>query len=49
VRSGVNGTPTFFVNGIRYDGSWANEQAFIGALHDAAQQGVRAAVGSSSR
>jgi protein-disulfide isomerase len=22
VRSGVNGTPTFFVNGIRYDGDW---------------------------
>ena len=22
VRSGVNGTPTFFVNGRRYDGSW---------------------------
>jgi len=49
VRSGVNGTPTFFVNGIRYDGSWANEQAFIRALRDAARQGVRAAVGSPSR
>jgi protein-disulfide isomerase len=23
IRSGVNGTPTFFVNGRRYDGSWA--------------------------
>jgi protein-disulfide isomerase len=22
VRSGVNGTPTFFVNGERYDGAW---------------------------
>ena len=22
VRSGVNGTPTFFVNGTRHDGSW---------------------------
>jgi protein-disulfide isomerase len=22
VRSGVNGTPTFFLNGERYDGSW---------------------------
>lgn len=22
VRSGVNGTPTFFINGIRHDGSW---------------------------
>lgn len=22
VRSGVNGTPTFFINGARFDGSW---------------------------
>jgi protein-disulfide isomerase len=22
VKSGVNGTPTFFINGARYDGSW---------------------------
>jgi protein-disulfide isomerase len=22
VRSGVNGTPTFFINGLRYDGPW---------------------------
>jgi protein-disulfide isomerase len=22
VRSGVNGTPTFYINGIRYNGSW---------------------------
>jgi protein-disulfide isomerase len=34
VRSGVNGTPTFFVNGTRYEGSWANEQAFIRALRE---------------
>ena len=25
VRSGVNGTPTFFVNGLRYDGSWQRD------------------------
>jgi protein-disulfide isomerase len=24
-RSGVNGTPTFFINGERYDGSWEPE------------------------
>jgi protein-disulfide isomerase len=24
-RSGVNGTPTFFVDGERYDGSWEAE------------------------
>ena len=22
VRSGVNGTPTFFINGERFDGGW---------------------------
>ena len=37
VRSGVNGTPTFFVNGDRYEGSWANQEAFIRALREAAQ------------
>lgn len=25
VRSGVNGTPTFFINGLRYDGSFSYE------------------------
>jgi protein-disulfide isomerase len=40
VRSGVNGTPTFFVNGERYDGSWANKDAFINALRNAARQAV---------
>jgi protein-disulfide isomerase len=25
IRSGANGTPTFFINGARYDGSWAYE------------------------
>lgn len=32
VRSGVNGTPTFFINGVRYDGSWSDEGAFLDAL-----------------
>ena len=40
VKSGVNGTPTFFMNGTRYDGSWANVEAFIGALRAMARQGV---------
>jgi protein-disulfide isomerase len=40
VKSGVNGTPTFFINGARYDGSWANEDAFIRALRETAQQGL---------
>jgi protein-disulfide isomerase len=38
----VNGTPTFFVNGVRYDGSWANQKAFINALRAAARDGAAA-------
>jgi protein-disulfide isomerase len=34
-RSGVNGTPSFFVNGQRYDGSWAPD-AFLQELELAA-------------
>ena len=41
VRSGVNGTPTFFVNGNRYDGSWANEKAFIHTLREPVPQSGR--------
>jgi protein-disulfide isomerase len=34
VRSGVNGTPTFFINGIRYDESW-DADSLVDALHAA--------------
>lgn len=34
VRSGVNGTPTFFINGARYDGSW-DEETLLEALRAA--------------
>jgi protein-disulfide isomerase len=34
VRSGVNGTPAFFINGIRYDGSW-DFPALVEALDSA--------------
>lgn len=34
VRSGVNGTPTFFINGLRYDGPWQGEE-LIAALEAA--------------
>ncbi len=34
-RSGVNGTPTFFVDGVRYDGRW-DERHLIRALGQAA-------------
>ena len=35
VRSGVNGTPTFFINGVRFDGAW-NEEGLIEAIEEAA-------------
>ena len=38
IRSGVNGTPTFFINGLRYDGNWADAAEFIQALSEAATQ-----------
>jgi protein-disulfide isomerase len=37
VRSGVNGTPTFFINGMRFDGEWTNAAAFVEALEEAAE------------
>ncbi len=37
VRSGVNGTPTFFVNGERYDDDWTNVDAFVAVLRAAAK------------
>jgi protein-disulfide isomerase len=34
VRSGVNGTPTFFINGIRHDYGW-DEESLVDALEEA--------------
>ncbi len=34
VRSGVTGTPTFFVNGRRFDGDWTDPSALADALQD---------------
>ena len=34
VRSGVNGTPTFFINGARHDDSW-DEETLMDALNGA--------------
>jgi protein-disulfide isomerase len=31
-HSGIRGTPTFFVNGTRYDGVWDDRAAFVEAL-----------------
>jgi protein-disulfide isomerase len=38
VRSGVNGTPTFFVNGERFDGDWTDDDAFALVLWRAADE-----------
>jgi protein-disulfide isomerase len=32
VLSGVNGTPTFFINGARFDGNWPDVEQFAAAL-----------------
>jgi protein-disulfide isomerase len=36
VRSGVNGTPTFFINGVRHDGPW-DAETLIAAVTRAAR------------
>ena len=35
VRSGVNGTPTFYINGVRHDDSY-DAETLLAALEDAA-------------
>jgi len=42
-RSGVRGTPTFFVNGRRYDGDWTDVDVFAAVLGRAAKAVKRAA------
>jgi len=32
VRSGVNGTPAFFINGRRFDGDWRDAEIFVEEL-----------------
>jgi protein-disulfide isomerase len=39
IVSGVTGTPTFFINGNRYEGSWNDTQEFLEALEQAANKG----------
>lgn len=36
VRSGVNGTPTFFINGVRFDGDWTDVDELVEAINGAA-------------
>ncbi|HEX3158757.1 MAG TPA: thioredoxin domain-containing protein [Gemmatimonadaceae bacterium] len=44
IRSGVNGTPTFFINGERYDGPWTEAGVFVQVLSEVAD-----ATGSAAR
>jgi protein-disulfide isomerase len=37
VQSGVNGTPTFFINGVRHNGSF-DLNSLLAAIEDAAVQ-----------
>jgi protein-disulfide isomerase len=39
-RSGVNGTPTFFINGLRHDGPW-DLATLMAAIEVAAREGRR--------
>lgn len=36
VRSGVNGTPSFFINGVRYDGAW-DDDTLLAVVQDVAK------------
>ncbi|HVH38889.1 MAG TPA: thioredoxin domain-containing protein [Gemmatimonadaceae bacterium] len=36
VHSGVNGTPTFYINGVRFDGAWTDVEEFALAIDEAA-------------
>jgi protein-disulfide isomerase len=47
VRSGVNGTPTFFINGVRFDGNWADADGFIAVLELVATTPHTEAIGRS--
>jgi protein-disulfide isomerase len=45
VRSGVNGTPTFFIDGERIDGDWRDIEQFAAAIEEAAARSTAVAVG----
>ncbi len=47
VRSGVNGTPTFFINGVRHEGSW-DLPSLLAALQAPARRGLHCARGAMS-
>ena len=46
VRSGVNGTPTFFINGLRHDGSYEHD-TLLAAISDAVRRTLPGAMPSA--
>jgi protein-disulfide isomerase len=40
IRSGVNGTPTFYINSVRYDDSW-DEETLLSAINEALKNSER--------
>lgn len=48
IRSGVNGTPTFFITGRRFEGDRTNVPAFAAALDEAARAGSAATPAGAS-
>jgi protein-disulfide isomerase len=49
VRSGVNGTPTFFINGMRYDGDWSDAKNFAAELSRVVANAHKSAPTEASR
>jgi protein-disulfide isomerase len=39
VRSGVNGTPSIFINGRRHDGAWDADSLIIALEHASSERG----------
>jgi protein-disulfide isomerase len=37
VRSGVNGTPSFYINGVKFEGNWTDDDEFVAALDGASR------------
>jgi len=37
VRSGVNGTPSFYINSAKFVGNWTDEDEFVAALEEASR------------
>jgi protein-disulfide isomerase len=36
VRGAVNGTPSFCINGVKFEGNWTDKDEFVAALEEAA-------------